>query len=292
MTIDLERLAVDADYWDEVAPEGATHFMYSEKFVKWVDGVEWAFYTSSDKAWKQATLTWPLQKYTDNGNEVVAKPKSHPTDTQPTESGAQISSEWDGNIPPVGWHGECTWGRKCEWSECVILPVGKIAKQEFNGWFVRVIDDYRAIEFRPIRSQAEQEREDLAKVLVECHDTTINSVISGSDEIKALRFAAAKPKWAGGFPPVGTKCKMANTRGKWLLVKIIDCSDGYCFGWNLEETTMLYSNDVTDFSPIRSQAERDREDLAELLGNCVKMRTTFGEMADVIIAAGWCKEGL
>jgi hypothetical protein len=96
MSIDLERLAVDLDYWDEMAPEGATHFMYSEKFVKWVDGVEWAFYTSSDKAWKQATLTWPLQKYTDNGNEVVAKPKSHPTDTQPAESGAQISVKWGG----------------------------------------------------------------------------------------------------------------------------------------------------------------------------------------------------
>jgi hypothetical protein len=192
MTIDLERLAVDADYWDEVAPEGATHFMYSEKFVKWVDGVEWAFYTSSDKAWKQATLTWPLQKYTDNGNEVVAKPKSHPTDTQPAESGAQISAEWENGIPPVGWHGECTWGNKENSHECVILPDLKIAINFYTSWSVDQISQLEGVEFRP----------------------------------------------------------------------------------------------------IRSQAERDREDLAELLGNCVKMRTTFGEMADVIIAAGYCKEGL
>jgi hypothetical protein len=192
MTIDLERLAVDADYWDEVAPEGATHFMYSEKFVKWVDGVEWAFYTSSDKAWKQAVLTWPLQKYTDNGNEVVAKPKSHPTDTQPAESGAQISAEWENGIPPVGWHGECTWGNKENSHECVILPDLKIAINFYTSWSVDQLSQLEGVEFRP----------------------------------------------------------------------------------------------------IRSHAERDREDLAELLGNCVKMRTTFGEMADVIIAAGYCKEGL
>jgi hypothetical protein len=272
MTIDLERLAVDADYWDEVAPEGATHFMYSEKFVKWVDGVEWAFYAFSDRVWKEAFCNWSLQDYINRGDGcVTAKP---------------AAPEWDNTgLPPVGWHGECTWGRKCEWSECVILPVGKIAKHEFNGWFVRVIDDYRAIEFRPIRSQAEQELEDLAKVLVECQDTTINSVISGSDEIKALRFAAAKPKWAGGFPPVGTKCKMANTRGKWLLVKIIDCSDGYCFGWNLEETTMLYSNDVTDFSPIRSQAERDREEIINAAVKVIDVR--FGSPRSIYV--GYCE---
>jgi hypothetical protein len=148
MTIDLERLAVDADYWDEVAPEGASHFMYSEKFVKWVDGVEWGFYVSSDKAWKKAMCSWSLQRYTDNGNEVVAKP---------TKPAAQ---EWDGEgLPPVGWHGQCTWGLKVQWNECVILPGKEIAKHELSGWRVSYIADYREIQFRPIRSQAERERE-------------------------------------------------------------------------------------------------------------------------------------
>jgi hypothetical protein len=165
MTIDLERLAVDLDYWDEVAPEGATHFMYSEKFVKWVDGVEWGFYVSSDKAWKKAMCSWSLQRYTDNGNKVITKPKSQPTDTQPAESGAQISAEWVNGIPTAPWHGECTWGDKVKWHECVILPTGRIAMDSYGAWNIRHTFELDKVSFRPIRSQAERERDELAEVI-------------------------------------------------------------------------------------------------------------------------------
>jgi hypothetical protein len=176
MTIDLERLAVDADYWDEVAPEGATHFMYSEKFVKWVDGVEWGFYVSSDKAWKKAMCSWSLQRYTDNGNEVIAKPKSQPTDTQPAESVAQISAEWENGIPPGGWHGECTWGNKENSHECVILPGLKIAINFYTSWSVDQISQLEGVEFRPIRSQANRER-----------DTAIDHAFSKLTEFREAR---------------------------------------------------------------------------------------------------------
>jgi hypothetical protein len=196
MTIDLERLAVDADYWDEVAPEGATHFMYSEKFVKWVDGVEWVFYTSSDKAWKQATLTWPLQKYTDNGNEVIAKPKSHPTDMHPAESGAQISADWVNGIPPIGWYGECTWESNLFWYQCVILPDRKIAIDFVERWEVRPTPKIKALNFRPIRSQAERERKELATFLEDyhlemgsywCPEKEANYILSSYDVAKKAR---------------------------------------------------------------------------------------------------------
>jgi hypothetical protein len=156
MTIDLERLAVDADYWDEVAPEGATHFMYSEKFVKWVDNVEWEFYAFSDRVWKEAFCNWSLQNYINRGDGcVTAKP---------------AAQEWDGEeLPPVGWHGQCTWGLKVQWNECVILPGREIAKHELSGWRVSYIADYREIQFRPIRSQAERERKELATFLEDYH---------------------------------------------------------------------------------------------------------------------------
>jgi hypothetical protein len=158
MTIDLERLAVDADYWDEVAPEGATHFMYSEKFVKWVDGVELSFYVSSERKWKKSFCSWSLQQYIDCGDYMIAKP---------TKPAAQ---EWDGEgLPPVGWHGQCTWGLKVQWNECVILPGGEIAKHELSGWRVSYIADYREIQFRPIRSQADRERKELATFLEDYH---------------------------------------------------------------------------------------------------------------------------
>jgi hypothetical protein len=164
MNIDIDRLAVDADYWDEVAPEGATHFMYSEKFVKWVDGVEWGFYVSSDKAWKKAMCSWSLQRYTDNGNEVITKP------TNPA------APEWDNTgLPPVGWHGQCTWGLKVQWDECVILPGREIAKHELSGWRVSYIADYREIQFRPIRSQAERDREEIINAAVKVIDVRFGS---------------------------------------------------------------------------------------------------------------------
>jgi hypothetical protein len=165
MTIDLERLALDADYWDEVAPEGATHFMYSEKFVKWVDGVEWEFYAFSDRVWKEAFCNWSLQDYINRGDGCVtakpAAPKSHPTDTQPTESGAQISAEWDGKIPPVGWHGECTWASKVFFPQCVILPNGKVVIEFYGLWEFRNISELDQIMFRPILSREQRDREEI-----------------------------------------------------------------------------------------------------------------------------------
>jgi hypothetical protein len=164
MTIDLERLAVDADYWNEVAPEGATHFMYSEKFVKWVDGVEWAFYASSGREWKKTHCNWMLKQYLNNATFVLAKP---------------AAQEWDGEgLPPVGWHGQCTWGLKVQWNECVILPGREIAKHELSGWRVSYIADYREIQFRPIRSQAERERE---------RDTAIDHAFSKLTEFREAR---------------------------------------------------------------------------------------------------------
>jgi hypothetical protein len=168
MIIDLERLAVDLDYWDEVAPEGATHFMHTEKFVKWVDGVEWVFYASSGREWKKTHCNWMLKQYLNDGTFVLARPikyvapKTHPTDTQAAESGAQISAEWDGTgLPPVGC--ECEAVHFNSWAHVKIVA------------HVRAIDGLQAVhqlvgynewnaygepsKFRPIRSQAERERE-------------------------------------------------------------------------------------------------------------------------------------
>jgi hypothetical protein len=164
MTIDLERLAVDADYWDEVAPEGATHFMYSEKFVKWVGGVELSFYVSSERKWKKSFCSWSLQQYIDCGDYMIAKP---------TKPAAQ---EWDGEgLPPVGWHGECTWGNKENSHECVILPGLKIAINFYTSWSVDQISQLEEVEFRPIRSQEQREREEIINAAVKVIDVRFGS---------------------------------------------------------------------------------------------------------------------
>jgi hypothetical protein len=113
MTIDLERLAVDLDYWDEVAPEGASHLIDEFTFTKWEYGQEFSWDIGRDAAWVANDPIYPLSRYLKEGDKwkVLAKPKtpkSHPTDTQPAESGAQISAEWDGDLPPEG--ADCEYG--------------------------------------------------------------------------------------------------------------------------------------------------------------------------------------
>jgi hypothetical protein len=75
MTIDLERLAVDADYWDEVAPEGASHLINEYYFVKWVDKIEYNFTNKLSLEWRSCRISWPLNQYTSHHfMTVLAKP--------------------------------------------------------------------------------------------------------------------------------------------------------------------------------------------------------------------------
>jgi hypothetical protein len=183
MTIDLERLAVDADYWDEVAPEGASHLIDDFTFTKWEYGEEFSWDIRHDTAWVADDPIYPLSKYLKECYrwKVLAKPtkpatpKPHPTDTQPAESGAQISVEWDGEgLPPVGCdckilrHGHC-------------IPAKVIAHGEHLGEVVAfcqteshaMVGDFR--QFRPLRSQAERDREEIISAAVKVIDVRFGS---------------------------------------------------------------------------------------------------------------------
>lgn len=59
---------------------------------------------------------------------------------------------------PVGWHGECSWGQKVNWVECIKLLGNLIARRKFHWdsreWIVDSIEpDY---EFRPLKSDRER----------------------------------------------------------------------------------------------------------------------------------------
>jgi hypothetical protein len=171
----------DPQWWGVWASEDATHYSdYYGAFVKPFDLDQWVVLRQGPK---------PVVTFMDTGM-LFDRPKSHSTDTQPAESGAQISAEWDGE----------------------------------------------------------------------------------------------------GLPPVGAMCER-QYGSKVYRVEVVGYHEGTVVVFQLDA-----SPDYTDFhpnclKPLRTQAERERDDLAEALGNCVKMRTTFGEMVDVIIAAGWRKAG-
>jgi hypothetical protein len=221
MTIDLERLASDLDYWNEVAPEGASHLINGRKFCKWQNNVKFVSSADGDSQWTPSLISWNIEEYIEANAKVIIKPvlpvlmpddclaarigeignqahnlgcecqndenlsekiskiasclwdlakkatkepaapKTQPTDTQPAESGAQISAEWVNGLPPRGTICE-VWHLKKEWREVEI--VGHVMSHENNKavWQMfnkRVWGADAACNFRPIRSQAERERE-------------------------------------------------------------------------------------------------------------------------------------
>lgn len=78
---------------------------------------------------------------------------------QPLGNSEQLDNSWyeQGEFPPVGWHGQITWGAKVKWYECVILPNGRIARDTQNhDWGIFEIDKHADVQFRPIKSEREK----------------------------------------------------------------------------------------------------------------------------------------
>lgn len=79
-----------------------------------------------------------------------------PVNDEPTQ-------EYEGEtFPPVGWHGEVTWGRKVEWHECVICPGCVAYESPIGRWITDVPSSLPGFEFRPLRNERERWIEDAA----------------------------------------------------------------------------------------------------------------------------------
>lgn len=142
MSIDIERLKVDADYWSLCgAPEDATH--YSPKEVGF------------DPCWMKFDGQWRA-KYTGStsGNWGFDDPDDDPRRYIPRP----IKQEWDGGLPPVGTVCE----KSPHWHKCEIIA-------EHDGGLViydmHTLSYYKVgkgMNFRPLKSPHERQREELS----------------------------------------------------------------------------------------------------------------------------------
>ena len=112
MNIDIERLATDRAYWDEVAPEGAEAFI-NEEFTMWLGSIEFSF---DDGEWVKECISWPLSKYVmDKNFTVIIRPDA--------------PEEWDGTgLPPVGV--ECEMGPMDD--NCPAARINELGNQVHN----------------------------------------------------------------------------------------------------------------------------------------------------------------
>lgn len=152
-------------FMDELAdkaPEGAEHYSPKEgKFAEcWFkfDG-EWMFSIIGGEKWHRLTPKSIIEK-----RSLIPLPKREP-------------APW---TPEVGRECEATWGAKCAWHKFVIASEFGFALVG-DCWQRRLVCYFDSIEFRPIRTEAEIERQALYDSLCELDadldDYQINRVI-------------------------------------------------------------------------------------------------------------------
>ena len=165
MEIDIKRLEVDAEYWNQVAPATATHMIDGTRFVKWENGNEWQVLVEGDPFWRESSNSWSLKEYLSSGGwEIVARPVS----------------AWSGaGIPTVGTVCELDWTESGRYAPAVVRFVGSnIMVVECEGEERVVYVEDASQQLRPIRTQAQRERDDLLTSIIEDYRTSFNSPVS------------------------------------------------------------------------------------------------------------------
>jgi hypothetical protein len=168
MTIDLERLAFDIDYWNQVAPIGASHLI-NNVYHRWNGGIKFRT-TEKDLPWVQSSNSFTLVEYYANKScTVIAKPIK------------PAAPEFDGiNLPPVGADQtvfvpfralslrasastESTWSVVAHHSGMAVVVINECGHGKLT---VAILSEK---ECRPVVSQAERERKELATFLEDYH---------------------------------------------------------------------------------------------------------------------------
>lgn len=155
--IDVDRLKWDADYWDECgAPEDAAHV--GNRWDKQPErGFKPCWYRLGDGAY----FYYP--EYRQWEPCANGEPCHIPTIPRPTKQ------EWEGGLPPVGC--ECEAVHFNSWAHVEVVahvraidgPKAVFQLVGFNEW--NAYSD--PSKFRPLKSKAERQREELAKVIFE-----------------------------------------------------------------------------------------------------------------------------
>ncbi len=127
--------------------------------------------------------------------------------------------------------------------------------------------------------------------------------IARANEITRADWLAAQskseaPVWKGeGLPPVGLKCICTPHNSIWGFPTVSDyighvlAYDYDYFWWHDgAETRITSRTDKVDFSPIKTDADRRRDDAMQKLSGMMKKVGTWDEIADRIIDAIDCGE--
>ena len=63
--------------------------------------------------------------------------------------------------PPIGWHGQVTWGCKVRWIECVMLSGDAVAVGGEGDWSIELFCKQMAPRFKPLPTKEEWARDEI-----------------------------------------------------------------------------------------------------------------------------------
>lgn len=152
MSIDIERLK-----WDEVAPDGATHYVVNSTYP-WEKRVldNWYYLDTDDDRWRFLKSAGDA-RITESPLQLPMFPRPEP------------ATEWDGEgLPPVGCECEYMFNRR--WIDAKVIgydgPACVVALDGFG-----YVGSTSQADFRPIRTKAEREREYLEYLIESAYVT-------------------------------------------------------------------------------------------------------------------------
>ena len=111
----------------------------------------------------------------------------------------------------------------------------------------------------------------------------------GTDRYTPRPVEPAITAWDGiGFPPVGTECEVVIAALKPRTVCFVGIkSSGSVVIETVDGELKSYHRSQVNFRPIRSQAQREREDLEDLLTRASASGLTVKSLVSCIIASGY-----
>ena len=92
----------------------------------------------------------------------------------------------------------------------------------------------------------------------------------------------------GELPPVGAICEMIDDENTWLECEIVSHKNGFCIGWISSRNAPFYTDDKSEFRPLRTEREKAIDAIAELIAKSV-----YGSakcQAEKLYDAGYRKE--
>lgn len=122
-----------------------------------------------------------------------------------------------------------------------------------------------------------------------------NTSVVTREQYESALAASQKPAWNGeGLPPVGCECEYLNSNGEWSAVTVKYASEqlivisGATKILGEEQETEIAKDIIIDkpqFRPLRTEADRKRDDAKHAIAELCRSSASYGHAADLIYDA-------